>query len=219
MKVLLIALLALTSAAAEAASLEETYLTSRNQYIEKLARLEKSGGAGDKLTKQEELALNDLEKQLRNIIGEITIDGFSNQGKINLASLTSGDQGFGQLDGLSVSFQDGKAQVVITTDALLRAWLRGHKNWWGKDSTSPPNVPSRVEDALNSESFYTQALSTDAAVVKYAQCTDFETCRGDVRYRNVERAHSGHWPERSRRNDRCSYKGKKSVCGDRAAEG
>jgi hypothetical protein len=132
MKVLLIALLALTSAAAKAASLEETYLTSRNQYIEKLARLEKSGGAGDKLTKQEELALNDLEKQLRNIIGEITIDAFSNQGKINLASLTSGDQGFGQLDGLSVSSQDVKAQVVVTTDALLRAWLRDHRNWWGK---------------------------------------------------------------------------------------
>jgi hypothetical protein len=38
----------------------------------------------------------------------------------------------------------------------------------GKDSTSPPNVPSRVKDALNSESFYTQAVSTDAAVVKHA---------------------------------------------------
>ena len=49
MKALLIVLLAFASATAEAASLEETYLAARNQYIAKFKKLEVSALTGDGL--------------------------------------------------------------------------------------------------------------------------------------------------------------------------
>src|SRR5262249_44806632 len=53
---------------------------------------------------------------------------------------------------------DQKSQVVVTTDVLLNQWLAAHKTWWdGKD-----DIPPGTEAALKSESFYTQALNTDA---------------------------------------------------------
>src|SRR3984893_12567675 len=104
-------------------------------------------------------------EQLRRIIGDIAIRGFSSQGKTNFDTLSTGGVGFGQLDGLAFSSQDGKAQFVVTTETLLHDWLRTHKNWWKKEK----NAPQKVEDALKSEPFYTQAISTDAAVVKYAE--------------------------------------------------
>jgi hypothetical protein len=165
MKALLIVLLAFASATAEAASLEETYLAARNQYIAKFKKLEVSALTGDALSKQEKQALSDLEQQLRRIIGDIAIRGFSSQGKTNLDTLSTGDVGFGLLDGLAFSSQDGKAQLVVTTETLLHDWLRTHKNWWKKEK----NAPQKVEDALKSEPFYTQAISADAAVFKYAE--------------------------------------------------
>ena len=165
MKALLIVLLAFASAAAEAASLEETYLLARNRYIAKFKKLEVSAQAGDALSKQEKQALSDPEQQLRRIIGDIAIRGFSSQGKTNFDTLSTGDVGFGQLDGLAFSSQDGKAQLVVTTETLLHDWLRTHKNWWEREK----NAPQKVEDALKSEPFYTQAISADAAVFKYAE--------------------------------------------------
>jgi hypothetical protein len=165
MKVLLIILLAFTSATAEAASLEDSYLAARNRYITKFKKLEQSGQDGDALSKQEEQALSDLGQQLQRIIGQVAIKGFSSQGKINIDTLSSGDVGFGQLDGLAYSSQAGKEQLVVTTETLLRDWLRAHKNWWEKQK----NAPQKVEDALRSEPFYTQAISSDAAVFKYAE--------------------------------------------------
>jgi TolA-binding protein len=107
MKALLIVLLAFASAAAEAASLEETYLAARNRYIANFKKQEVAARAGDALSKQEKQALSDLEQQLRRIIGDIAIRGFSSQGKTNFDTLSTGDVGFGQLDGLAFSSQDG----------------------------------------------------------------------------------------------------------------
>jgi hypothetical protein len=42
--------------------------------------------------------------------------------------------------------------------------LRAHKEWWGKESK---NVPQRIGSALQNESFYTQAIPTDSAVINF----------------------------------------------------
>jgi hypothetical protein len=47
---------------------------------------------------------------------------------------------------------------------LFERWLRGHRDWWGKKTK---NVPQQMSAALKDESFYTQAIPTDAAVVKF----------------------------------------------------
>jgi hypothetical protein len=46
----------------------------------------------------------------------------------------------------------------------LAGWLRAHKDWWDKGLK---NVPQQIAAALDDESFYTQAMSTDAAVVNF----------------------------------------------------
>jgi hypothetical protein len=56
---------------------EETYFAARNRYIATFKKLEVSAQAGDALSKQEKQALSDLEQQLRGIIGNIAIRGFS----------------------------------------------------------------------------------------------------------------------------------------------
>jgi hypothetical protein len=109
-----------------------------------------------------ERARRDLEAKLRKVLGPVPIDGFP-ESKINLESLTEGLEGYGLLDGLVYSSPDQKSRVLVTTDELLAKWLAAHKRWWGGKDDIPPGV----EAALKSESFYTQALNTDAHIFKF----------------------------------------------------
>jgi hypothetical protein len=163
MKSILIALLVSISAAAGAASLEESYFAARDGYIEKFKAADPND---DRVRKEEELARDDLQGQLRRIVGTSDIKDFSTPAKSNLDTLFNGDAGFGQLDGLIYASEDDKTHIVVTTEALLGHWLREHKDWWGP---AVANVPQDVEAALKSEAFYTQALNTDAAISKYAE--------------------------------------------------
>ena len=47
---------------------------------------------------------------------------------------------------------------------LFERWLRAHKEWWGNNVR---NVPQQIGAALKDESFYTQAVSSGAAVVNF----------------------------------------------------
>jgi hypothetical protein len=163
MKTFVVALLVSISAAAGAASLEESYFAARDGYIEKFKAADPND---DRVRKDEELARDDLQGQLRRTVGTSDIKDFSAPAKSNLDTLFTGDAGFGQLDGLVYSSADDKTHIVVTTDALLGHWLRAHKDWWGP---TVANVPQDVDAALKSEAFYTQALKTDAAIFKYAE--------------------------------------------------
>jgi hypothetical protein len=163
MKTFLVALLVSISAAAAAASLEESYFAARDGYIEKFKAAEPDNGH---VRKEEEFARGDLQDQLRRIVGTSDIKGFSAPARSNLDTLFKDEIGFGLLDGLVYSSADDKTHIVVTTDTLLAHWLREHKDWWGPTVS---NVPQDVDAALKSEAFYTQALKSDAAVSEYAE--------------------------------------------------
>ncbi len=55
-----------------------------------------------------------------------------------------------------------KAYIIVTTPTMFERWLHGHKDWWDKGLK---NVPQQIGAALRDGSFYTQAISTGAAVV------------------------------------------------------
>ena len=118
------------------------------------------------MLKEHERAVAELEKQLKRVIGPsaLALPGLPAEGKINNDTLTKGDQGFGLLDGLRYVSEDYKTWVVVTTEGLFKMWLREHRKWW-RDN----NVPQDPAKALRHNSFYTQAMSTDAAVFKYAE--------------------------------------------------
>lgn len=153
-------LLAAACADAQAASPVQDYLAARDAYV---TQFKDSDIIGDEAARvAHERALGDLETRLRGIVGPTRIAEFPDS-KINLDSLAQGFEGYGLLDGLVYSAPDQKPQVVVATDELLGKWLAAHRRWWdGKDDISPG-----PEAALKSESFYSQALNTDAHFYKF----------------------------------------------------
>lgn len=143
-------------AAGSAASPEQAYLAARDAYVKAF-----SHGETDPDFEKHKRALADLETQLRKIIGPTTLPGFPAEGKIHLDTLSTEDEGFGLLDGLVYAIPlddkgiDEKVSVVVTTRTLFETWLRAHK--------------TNLQAALKSDDFYRQALSTDSAVVTFAQ--------------------------------------------------
>jgi hypothetical protein len=158
-KAILISLLVLIGGTAEAASPHESYLAARDRYIQALDR-----EPDDNSDNEDRSALNNLQKQLTGLIGPVELQGFSPKAKINLETLQNQQMGFGLLDALIYSSSDKKTQAIVTTQALLKAWIKDHQNWSNTEA-----IPQDLETALKSEIFYTQATSSDVAVAQYAE--------------------------------------------------
>jgi hypothetical protein len=163
MKHLLIAALLLVPVAASATPAEDFYIAARDRYIEGFKKTAdtKNLAARDK---QGNLAMRDLGKQMRDIVGPVAIKGFSTKGKLDLDGLFQGDEGFGMLDGLVFGEMESAKSIVVTTDGLFERWTRDNQETLGgKKGHAPDEVA-----AIKSDTFYTHAVSTDTAVVHYA---------------------------------------------------
>ncbi|HTJ02019.1 MAG TPA: hypothetical protein VL492_04445 [Methylovirgula sp.] len=147
-----------------AGSREESYLAERDALIEKFTAIEKAGKVSDRTDADITTALADLQKALEGLVGRDHIAGLAAAPKIHLDTLFKTDEGYGMLDGLDYASSDGRTVVTITTTALFRHWLTEHENWWGKG-----DMPASLNAAVRSEAFFTQAISTDAAVVTYGE--------------------------------------------------
>ncbi|MGZ3324873.1 MAG: hypothetical protein ACXU9C_28375 [Xanthobacteraceae bacterium] len=176
-----IATLSGAGAAPLAPSPEDRYVATRNAAIAKFSPIYDAGKFDDAAKKAEEAAFADLTAQMTAILGETGRKGFG-PAKLNVETFYKGDEGFGTLDGLKFDSElgengekagsnsaDGKyveprAHIIVTTQTLFARWLRAHKDWWDKDLK---NVPQQIGSALKSESFYTQAISTDSAVIDF----------------------------------------------------
>lgn len=158
MKILWIALLALLPSVASAASPEQNYLAARDAKIRELVAAEKKLGA-DRTLKLHERAVADLEGKLKQLIGPsvLTVPGVGKTPKANYEALTPDDMGYGMLDGL-VYRSKNKALVVVTTEGLFKAWVHD------KDK----GLPDDPAKAVTQETFYTQAVNSDATMSKYA---------------------------------------------------
>jgi hypothetical protein len=98
--------------------------------------------------------LDDLERQLQQLIGPYIRKGFSAKGKINLETLAP-ELGYGKLDGLIYSSVDGRTTILVTTKELLINWLNTSFEWPGGAGVHDPMA------VLGTEPFYTQALGFD----------------------------------------------------------
>jgi len=171
----------LSNAHAAPASPEDRYIATREAAIAKIDKLYKAK-KDDEAGKLEKATEVELTAQMKAILAEPDRKGFGPP-KLNLDAYTSGDQGYGLLDGLRYDASTGengekagdsgggkyvepKSHLIVTTQPLLERWLRGHKDWWGKDKN---NVAQQVGAALKQEDFYTQAISTDAAVINFSE--------------------------------------------------
>lgn len=177
----LVATLAGVVAAPLPQSPEDRYLAARDAAIDKFSPIYDAGTFDDAAAKAEETARAGLQAQLSGILGEIHASGFG-AAKLNLETFYKGDEGFGVLDGLRLDAELGKtgepagrkdadghyvepkAHIIVTTQTLFERWLHAHKDWWDKGLK---NVPQQIGAALRDERFYTQAISSGAAVVKF----------------------------------------------------
>lgn len=168
-------------AAPPARTAEDRYIAARDAAIAKISAIHDAGNREEDARKAEEAAGADLLEQMRVIVSEPDRDGFGPP-KLNVDTFSKGDEGFGTLDGLRFdaklgkngetagqngadgNYVEPKSHIIITTQTLFERWLRGHKDWWGKTSK---NVPQQAGAALKHESFYTQAISSGAAVVNF----------------------------------------------------
>ena len=158
---------------ARAATPEELYIAARDAAIAKIKAAvdaERRGpmdNYGTNILAVEEHARAGLEQQMRAIVGAVAIKGKGmEESALNLDTLIEGDLGFGLLDGMVYGPVDGKTRVVVTTESMFQRWLNQHKDWWGKDSANIPQEPSA---AVKKDTFYTQAVLTDSAVVRFAE--------------------------------------------------
>jgi len=165
MKAILIALLLLpisvAPSRAQAASPEDAYIAARDKYV---AKFKAAGEINDTTARQEEAARADLEAKLRALLGRIAVQGLPADGNLNLDTLFGGEIGFGQLDALSFQGGDDGPRLLVTTPSLAKRWLVAHAKSFGNDN----DVPQDLTAALKSEPFYTQAMSQDAAVFRFA---------------------------------------------------
>jgi len=170
----------LSSANAAPPSPEDRYIAARDAAIAKISKLYDDKKA-DEAAKAEQSIPADLLAKIQPIVAESGRKGFG-PAKLNLDAFSKGDMGFGLLDGLrfdaligdngETAGQNGrdgkyvepKAHIIVTTQSLFERWLRAHRDWRGKKLK---NVPQQIGAALEDETFYTQAISTDAAVVNF----------------------------------------------------
>ncbi|WP_158811603.1 hypothetical protein [Beijerinckia sp. L45] len=181
MKTLLAGLLLVTVVPAAAAPLD-AYLSARDRDIA-AANREKAPLS----EKAEALARKTLERELKRVVPPFTAPGFKPEAKSNIASLTR-EQGFGQLDGIVYTSKDDKTSVLVTTRPLFAAWLKVHA------APDAGALPQTIEAALQADGLYTQAISTDAAVDKYADIpvarpaeAGFATAMLDLRRQDIAR--------------------------------
>jgi hypothetical protein len=173
-------MIALAEAGAAPLSPEDRYIATRDAAIGKLSPLYDAGALDDATTRAEAAAFADLLAQMNAILGEPARKGFG-PARLNIDTFYKGDEGFGTLDGLRFDAEFGrngekagangdgkyvepKAHIIVTTPTLFERWLLAHKDWWDKGAR---NVPQRVGSALKDASFYTQAISADAAVINF----------------------------------------------------
>ena len=136
---------------ARAADPEAAYLAARDRanQIE-----QKAQDASVAPSKAEEARLRAaIEAQLRLLIGSQPPNGFSGPATMSPEKLLYGDIGAGALDGFSYRATDGVGSVVVTTEGLLRRWLKRTQT-----DFADAKFPTDPKQALQTDNFYTRAI-------------------------------------------------------------
>jgi len=147
-----------------AASPEDDYVATRNKDIARVKHLVDAKVDDKKVQAEQDKMLADLKRRLDAIVGPFAVAGYPADGKLTLETLSNEDVGFGQLDGVVHSASDDGPQVIVTSRGLIGRWLRERSADKDKDA----RLPAELEAALRNDTFYTFAVSEDAAFGKTA---------------------------------------------------
>jgi hypothetical protein len=171
MRAALAVLLLLGVSPAEAQSFEPAYFTARDRAAAELRTLEehdppvaegKPEYFSARFRAEYDRRHGDLAARLRSGLGALRDPaGFAGKGTLNPALCCYGR--LGVLDGLRFERADG-SRLIVSTDALLRRWLPGTRNFW-PDGT----VPDDLSLVFRNANFYQWSGATDWPVLEYAR--------------------------------------------------
>src|SRR5258708_23276239 len=125
--------------AAAATPQEDAFIAARDKYLK---RFETDNASNESAQKEMDRAIADLKGKLEAIIGPVAVKGVDPKSHNNIDTLSSGDDTFGHLDGLAFGPLGNQQMVMVTTDGLLKNWLKMHESWWGKGETQMPQHTS-----------------------------------------------------------------------------
>ena len=170
--------LALFSGAANAGSPEDDYVALRDKDIARIQRLVAAKTDDKKVDAEQNRMLADLQKRLAAIVGPFAVAGYPAAGKFTLETLSGGDIGFGQLDGMVHSAGDDGPQVIVTTRGLVDHWLRDRST----EKDAADRLPADLDAAMRDDRFYTYSVSEDAAFGKTAELTIAKPAGADLAF-------------------------------------
>ena len=156
--------LALSGGGALAASPEDDYVAARDKDIARIKHLVDTKIDDKKVQAEQDRMLADLQKRLDALVGPFAVAGYPVAGKFTLETLSDGDIGFGQLDGIVHSVGDDGPQVIVTTRGVVDRWLRVR----AAEKEKQDRLPADLETAARNDDFYTFSVSEDAAFGKTA---------------------------------------------------
>ncbi|TGP57311.1 hypothetical protein EN873_04290 [bacterium M00.F.Ca.ET.230.01.1.1] len=159
MRLVLTLLLTLAGSAAYAASPEDDYIAARDKAIADITAQQSANTAIETLDTQNEKALADLQQRLTALLGPLSVKGFPATGTMNVQSLNASDIGYGMLDGLRYAQSDDGPSIVASTRGLTERWLKSKSS----ETEADFKLPADIGAALKLDSFYTQAIGSDAA--------------------------------------------------------
>jgi hypothetical protein len=157
--------LALFAGGAVAASPEDDYVAARDKDIARIKHLIAANADDKKVQAEQDKMIADLQSRLDAIVGPFAVAGYPTAGKMTLETLSDGDIGFGQLDGMVHSAGDDGPQVIVTTRGLVDRWLRDRS----AEKDAELRLPADLDAALRDNNFYTFAVTEDAAFGKTAE--------------------------------------------------
>lgn len=172
----ILAVCGLTDAGALAQTPVERYLAARDRMIATIEQEVEANGTGG-IGGRQAGALLDLQAMLAPIVGPVAMPGFASRGTITLDTLIR-EEGYGKLDGLVFAGTAGDARAVVTTQAILVAWLKEH----GPQGRDDPGLPQTIDRALRSEDFYSEALADGSRFAKFAELSVPPSANAEVRF-------------------------------------
>ncbi len=127
---------------------EKNYLETRDRLIKSF---ENSKHSRDK---EDQKSLKNLEKSLREILGESRVEGFSGQGTINIQTLQK-EPGVDMVDGLN--YKTDTEVLFMTNLNLLNSYIEHH-----------PKLPKDLVALSKNELFYSEVFDWDSSFIQFS---------------------------------------------------
>ncbi|PKR88259.1 hypothetical protein CXZ10_15805 [Pleomorphomonas diazotrophica] len=147
----------------QAGTPEDDYLSARKVQTEIVRQAEAAQTSEAELTRLEQAGRQELERRLLAVFGHGVLPTDKGEPVFEPETLYEEEIGFGSVDGLRFSVEEGQATYFYSTDGIVKAWAERRSD----DSELAQALESGIPGIIKSETFMSNAVTTDAAAVDF----------------------------------------------------